>query len=197
MYSIVFIHRIGEFSKVEKAFRRIDELKGDRQVQVISVPDTSGTGKLGALRNKGIDQTAGDIIINFDADILIEKDFFPGIEEFSHWEHDWQVCSCRVLNPDGTRHWDYKANNGRDKMLHYMTRSNDVVLTGGIVIAKKEVYQKVRWSNELGFYEQEDIDFSNRLKEAGIEIDFNPYSTVTHNDPRYQRVRGLGVIRNG
>jgi len=45
----------------------------------------------------------------------------------------------------------------------------------------------------LGFYEGEDLDFSDRLKKAGMHIRMNPYCTVTHDGPYKQA--GNQVLR--
>ena len=47
---------------------------------------------------------------------------------------------------------------------------------------------RVTWDDLRGFYQREDVDFSSRAKAAGLEIRYNAFSTVVHDDDRYSRV---------
>jgi len=193
LISFCIISRPNELEKLDLCSAHIEvNAPGS---EIITVFDKNNTGKLGKLRNEAIKQANGDIIVSIDNDILIHRDFVNGIKEFAYYNPDWMVSSCRLLNVDGSRHWDWKEHHGSDKLLEYNTTSEYVVLTGGLVIAKRELYKIVAWNESLKFYQQEDIEFSNKIKKHGIKILFNPYSTVTHNDERYYHHPGKGVLR--
>ena len=193
MISFCIISRPNELEKLDLCSAHIEvNAPGS---EIITVFDKDNTGRLGALRNEAIKQATGDIIVSIDNDILIHRDFISGIKEFIYYNPDWMVSSCRLLNVDGSRHWDWKEHNGSDKLLEYNKTSKHVVLTGGLVIAKRELYKIAAWNESLQFYHQEDIDFSNKIKKHGIKILFNPYSTATHNDKRYYHNPGGGVLR--
>ena len=56
----------------------------------------------------------------------------------------------------------------------------------------KSLLEKISWSNEIPFYGKlngfeynEDIDFSVKLKEAGVRISFDENNTVWHYDHSY------------
>jgi glycosyltransferase involved in cell wall biosynthesis len=193
LISFCIISRQGEIEKLDLCKAHIEV--NARGSEIITVFDESGTGKLGKLRNQAIQQATGDIIVSIDNDILIHHDFVHGLKEFAYYHPDWLVCSCRLLNVDGSRHWDWKEHTNADRLLDYSKTSRNIVLTGGLVIARRELYERVTWDERLGFYQKEDIDFSNRIKAQGIEILFNPYSTATHNDDRYYHNPGKGVLR--
>ena len=55
-------------------------------------------------------------------------------------------------------------------------------------VMKAAVAGRVQWDEARGFYKGEDLDFSARLHEAGISIQFNRHSTVVHTDVRYTQV---------
>ena len=193
MISFCIISRSNELEKLDLCHAHIEvNAPGS---EIITVFDKENTGRLGKLRNEAISQAKGDVIVSIDNDILIHKDFANGIKEFDYYNPDWLVCSCRLLNVDGSRHWDWKEHDGADQLLEYGTTSEHVVLTGGLVIARRELYDTVSWNESLRFYQQEDINFSNNIKDNGIEILFNPYSTATHNDERYYHKPGGGVLR--
>jgi hypothetical protein len=52
-------------------------------------------------------------------------------------------------------------------------------------VMRSYVPRLVQWSDSLGFYQFEDIDFSRRIHAQGLRIRFCKESVVTHNDERY------------
>jgi hypothetical protein len=60
---------------------------------------------------------------------------------------------------------------------------------------KSSVFDMVQWDPSRGFYKEEDVDFSNKLKARHLKIKFNPYSTTTHNDERYHQ-KGNVLIKD-
>jgi len=136
---------------------------------------------------------AGEVLVVADDDMLFHEDFYRGLLEHGD---GFDVMSCRILNPDGSRFWDWAAHGGPrgHSLMNYGEVDPWVYVTGGLCILRAEVFRKVQWDETFGFYQGEDVDFSERVKEAGFRISFNPHSTVTHNDPRYTQV-GRGVLR--
>lgn len=151
-------------------------------------------GRLGAMRNALCESAAGEVLIVADDDMLFHEDFYRGLVEHGD---GFDVMSCRILNPDGSRFWDWAACGGPrgHSLMEYGEVDPWVYVTGGLCIMRAEVFQRVRWDAGLGFYRGEDVDFSERVKAAGFRITFNPHSTVTHDDPRYTQV-GRGIVRN-
>lgn len=160
----------------------------------IHAPDYARMGRLGAMRNLLVDQRGdADIVVIMDDDIILQEGFIQGFDKLGY---NWDVASCKILNPDGTRFWDWKIHrNGMNWLLPYDQTSKHISLTGGLVIAKSHVFDQVCWDPSLGFYEYEDVAFSDALRSKGFEIVFNPYSTATHEGPYTQK--GNGVYRTG
>ena len=158
---------------------------------IVPMPHTAKQGRLGALRNGVVGCASGDIIVVTDDDMLFWLDWYKAVIEYPG---EWDVMACRILNPDGTRYWDWKAH---DKGLNWLLDYNDVSdlqsLTGGLTIMKKHVWERVQWNDELGFNQAEDVDFTNRLKAAGFKIVMNPAATITHDAP-YTQI-GAGVFK--
>ena len=159
----------------------------------IPAPDLARDGRLGAMRNKLVDARGdADIVVIMDDDIILHEDFIQGFDKFGY--NGWDVASCKILNPDGTRFWDWKIHRGgMNWLIDYDKTDRDISITGGLVIAKPHIFDKVCWNPALGFYEMEDVAFSDLLKRHGYKIVFNPYSTATHQAPYTQN--GNGVFR--
>lgn len=180
----------------EKLNRLINSISAQNfpTVEVIVVRDEKGEGRLGALRNAGCRQAQYYRLIVLDDDMLLHPDFYSGMKKFRSQNMDARVFSCRIVNPDNTRYWDWKAHeNGKNWLLDYGDTDPAVSITGGLCIFDKGVFSDVQWDELRGFYQEEDVDFSNRLKAKGYDILFNPWSTVTH-DANYTQM-GLGVIK--
>ena len=158
---------------------------------IVPMPHTAKQGRLGALRNGAVFCASGEIIIVTDDDMIFHPGFYDGIMNYSG---DWDVMACRILNPDGTRYWDWKAHaNGKNWLLEYNRTDELISLTGGLTIMKSHVRERVQWNDELGFNQAEDVDFTNRLKAAGMKIVFNPAATIMHDAP-YTQI-GVGVFK--
>lgn len=189
MYSFCIITDNQEPQKLNDLIKSIRSQGMEHEI-LISV-DKDKSGRLGMLRNKACRQAQGDILIVLDDDMVLHDCFYSGLKRYGN---DFDVLSCVILNPDGSRYWDWKVNkNGLNWLLDYGDIEESVSITGGLCIMKREVFESVQWDNERGFYKDEDVDFSDRLKRAGFRIDFNPWSTVTHNGPYTQK--GIGVFR--
>jgi hypothetical protein len=157
----------------------------------IPAPGVARQGRLGALRQMATNLAGGDVVVVADDDMLFDPGWYAGLLKFGD---DWDVLSCKILNPDGTRYWDWKAHqNGKNWLLDYGEKSPLVSLTGGLAILKAYVLDKAGWDTERGFNQAEDVDFTEKIKMTGFRIDFNPHSTIVH-DSNYTQI-GAGVFR--
>lgn len=189
-YSIVIITDGKEPDKLDTLIASIEQQHFDG-VEVIVVRDEKHEGRLGALRNTGCRRARYEHIIVLDDDMILHSDFLPGLKKYGE---DYDVLSCRIVNPDYTRYWDWKAHQfGKNWLLDYGETSELVSITGGLCVMKAEVFQRVQWDETRVINQEEDVDFSNRLKKAGFRIEFNPWSTVTH-DANYTQY-GRGVVK--
>ena len=164
-----------------------------KQYRQIYAPDLARDGRLGAMRNMLIDERGdADIVVIMDDDIILHENFIQGFDKLGY--NEWDIASCKILNPDGTRYWDWKVHrNGYNWLIPYDQTDRDISITGGLIVAKAHIFDKVCWNPALGFYEKEDVEFSDLLRRQGYKIAFNPNSTVTHMGPYTQD--GDGVFR--
>lgn len=162
-------------------------------VTVVPVVDGARNGRLGEMRNRLTERAQYDHLVVCDDDMLFHDDFAAGIEKYGD---DWEVLCVRLLNPDGTRFWDWATHGGPKghRLLDYGETDSHVYVTGGLCLMKAAVARRVKWDDGRGFYQGEDLDFSGRLHQAGVSIKFNRHCTVTHDDARYTR-SGKVIVR--
>ena len=142
--------------------------------------EAAQAGRLGEMRNILCENAKYDTIVISDDDILFHHGFDKGIPR------DFDVLACRLLNTDGSRFWDWaKCTRGASTLLSYDETHNDVYVTGGLCVLRKKVFDEVKWDSTKGFYQGEDVDFSQRIKQAGFKIEFAYDCVATHNDSRY------------
>lgn len=152
-------------------------------VMVIQRPDLALAGRLGAMRNVGCAAASHAILVVADDDMLFHPEFAEPLRE----EGEWDVLCVRLLNPDGTRYWDWATIGGArgHTLLDYDERDDFVYVTGGLAIMRARVHDAVPWDDDRGFYQGEDVEWSSRLRAAGVRIRFDVRGRVTHQDARY------------
>lgn len=157
----------------------------------ISRPDLADAGNLGAMRNLGCRNSQYEILAVIDDDIILQPGWYEGLLSYPG---EWDVMSCKIRNPDGSRYWDWKAfKDGLNWLIGYDEHPQELSLTGGLTIMRRQVFEVCQWPEDRGFNEKEDVDFSERLKRAGMRIVFNRKCKVVHDAP-YTQV-GVGVFR--
>jgi glycosyltransferase involved in cell wall biosynthesis/Tfp pilus assembly protein PilF len=157
------------------------------EVRTVDLADAARAGRLGKMRNELAKLAKFDHLVMSDDDIVFDRDFGKGLQRFGE---GYEAMAIRILNPDGSRFWDWACVGGTrgSVLLNYWDADANVYITGGICVLKTTVLERVRWDDSRGFYQSEDVDFSTRLKAAGIPIRFNPFCSVLHDDDRYSRV---------
>ncbi len=183
MISFVIITDNKEPEKLKRAIESIKALKVPG-AELILVEDRFLTGKLGHLRNIGCEQANNPILVVSDDDIYFHEDFYTGLLQYGD---DFDVLSCKILNPDGSRYWDWKIHeNGLNELLDYDQTDERQSMTGGLTIMRRQVWEAVRWDDERRINQEEDVDWTLRVKAAGFRVQFNPHSTTTHDGPYKQ-----------
>lgn len=190
-YSFCIITDNKEPQKLKREINSIDALKiPNYEINIVS-DDTPPFGRTGALRNKVCRMAKFDHLIIADDDILFHEDFYLGLKNYGE---DYDVMACKILNPDGSRFYDWKIYiDGKNYLIDYNETNPNISLTSGIYIMKQWVFEQVQMDDNLGYYEGEDVDYSERLKKAGMRIKMNPYCVVTHDAPYKQA--GRSVLR--
>ena len=172
------------------------ELEG---VTLVDQKEAAHTRKVATLRNAAGDASQHDVIAWLDDDILLSKGWLE--DSLSHSKDTyWDVLGNRLLNPDGTRHWD-RTTLKPHKMVDYDHPQFDKNLyqTSGFIMVRRDVFENVRWDDEClvrGDQEgglSEDVKFSLDLVKAGYQLSFNSDATVWHHDHTYTQYSHLCV----
>lgn len=192
-YSFVIIT---DGQEPKKMARLIDSISSQPipEKEIIVVRDTERSGHLGKLRNAGCKQAKHYRLVVLDDDMILHPGWYEGILRFerANLSPICRVYTCIILNPDYTRYWDWKAHeDGKNWLLDYGDMDTRVSLTGGVTIFDKGVFRQIQWDETRGFNQEEDVDFSNRLKQAGFMPGINVWSTITHDGPYTQCGRGV------
>ncbi|MCB9496116.1 MAG: asparagine synthase (glutamine-hydrolyzing) [Fibrobacteria bacterium] len=155
----------------------------DPGISFQSLPDAAKNGRLGEMRNAMVERARGDVVVVCDDDIVFDDDFCRNVAAKGA---DFDILCARIRNLDGSRFWDWAINGeDRHRLLPYGETHPDIYVTGGLCVARPHVFSRCRWNQALGFYQSEDLDFTAKLKSAGMRIESWPSAQVTHFDHRY------------
>jgi hypothetical protein len=177
----------------------VDNFSNLEGVTLVDKKEEAHSRKVATLRNAGGDASKFDVIAWLDDDILLDKGWLEGAMNYSETK-GWDVLGNKLLNPNGTRHWD-RATLKPHRMVDYDTPEYTKTLyqTSGFIMVRKEVFEKVRWDDDClvrGDQEggmSEDVKFSLDLVSAGFNLSFNDGSTVWHNDDSYTQINNVCV----
>jgi len=168
------------------------EAEQDSSYRYVEAIDEVSSGAIGAARNRAAEHAGFDHVVFCDDDIELDRDWYEGLRPYMG---SWDAFATRILNPDGTRHWDWSIwqGHGRQRLLGYAEIDRDLYLTGGLMIVRTDVWSRHRWRTDLGFNQAEDVEFSQRLIAAGHRLGICTESTAVHHDDRHTQV-GRGVF---
>jgi len=153
----------------------------------VAAVDEVRSGAVSAVRNRAAEHARFDHIVFCDDDIELQPGWYAGLRPFLG---EYDALTTRILNPDGTRHWDWPRCRGHhaQHLLSYDEIDRDLYLTGGHLIVRTDVWSRHRWNEDLKFSQAEDVDFTRRIIEAGHRVGICPDSSVVHADDRYTQV---------
>jgi len=163
---------IGDDGSSEDFRKKYRQLAGGN-VKLISSEKNIGRA---AIRNKLIDQAAGDYLLFIDADAMIrgtaENYLGRWIENISLGK---VICGGILYkdtppgDPDKHLRWNYGRHKEQKKASERNKNPNASFSTFNVLIAR-EVFSKLRFYEELKQYGYEDTLLSYQLKKAGIDI---------------------------
>ena len=179
------------------AFADIDGIK------LIDMKTEAHSRKVASLRNRAAENASYDTIVWSDDDIFLSPSWLQKTLEHSK-KYGWKVLGNKILNPDGTRHWDRGLINPRVLVDYsHPSYSKNILQTSGFFLARKEVFEKVKWNEDrLVFADRmerqmpEDLQYSIDLIQAGYQLDFNQESLVWHNDESYTEWGNQTVLKD-
>jgi len=186
------IGRLVAMKRAEDCIIVAGAVESDPRWTAVALPEAAAAGKISLLRNAAARRSSGEILVFLDDDILLE----PGwMEAVATPLTSYDLVGTRLLNLDGTRHWDWTMKTGKEhRLLDYGSWHDAVYLTGGLIAMRRFVWETTPWNESLTFGQQEDVELSHRAMKAGFSIGFCASATAIHNDPHYTQF-GNATIR--
>ncbi|MEZ6195416.1 MAG: glycosyltransferase [Planctomycetota bacterium] len=161
----------------------------------LAAEDAADGGRLGAMRNLAARAARHDHLVVLDDDILLT----PGwARALALRADDFDILTSQVQLPEGGRYWDHATVGGArgHQLLEPDERDESCYMTGGGAwMMKRRVFEAIRWSDTLAFYEDEDTDFTGRCRAAGHRISHEGTMIAIHDDSRYTTVGRVVLCR--
>jgi choline kinase len=156
-------------------------------VKKIEAVEFSKLGMISKMRNIGATAATGDLIINADDDIFFPPAFKTKLLRFVKSNPTIESFNTKVIGVNGSRCWDRSVHdkNGNSYMIQYDETHPELYYSGAFIVRKKEFAHKYKWNNNLKYYEKEDVEYSNRIKQKGYSINIDTKNYVIHLDPNY------------
>jgi hypothetical protein len=159
----------------------------DSSYRYIPAIDEASTGRLAVIRNRAAESARFDFVVFCDDDIVLCRDWYRGLRPYL--EH-FDLLTTRILNPDGTRHWDWARCEAPEKqnLLRYGEVDRDIYLTGGLIAVRADVWARHGWDENLFYRQAGDVEFSQRIIAAGHRVGICIESAALHDDLRHTQV---------
>ena len=170
----------------------IESFKDREGVKLIEKKEEAHTRKVASLRNEAAKNSSYDVIAWCDDDIIIGEGWLKNTLEYSS-KNGWDVLGNKILNPDGTRHWDRATLNPHVLVDYdYFCIGKNLYQTSGFFLSRKKVFKNVEWDESKLVYADrqrenvaEDVQYTLDLYKNNIGLCFNSGSVVWHNDEDY------------
>lgn len=170
----------------------VSSFKESDELRLIDKADEAHSKKVSLLRNAAAEEAMFENIAFCDDDIVLENHWLENTMKFSE-TNGWEILGNKILNPDGTRHWD-KALLSPRVLVDYDHSDYDsrLMQTSGFFLMRKSSFVDNKWDETKLVYadrEQggipEDVQFNLDFKKKDMVFRFNDSSTVWHNDDTY------------
>lgn len=176
----------------------------ERFPKVELLENTKNTG-FSAANNQGLDRARGEFIVLLNPDTVVQEDTFSTLLSFFEKNPRASAATCKILNPDGTfsvdcRHsipgpatafWKMiglarlfpKSRVFGKYNLTYLDENETYkveAISGSFMMMRAETVRRVGRLDEDFFMYCEDIDYCQRINQAGGEIYYVPDSQIIH-----------------
>lgn len=144
-------------------------IAGAYDVKIIDRPNV----KVGAVRNCGVENSKGEIVVFLDADCVVDKDWLTkGVEKLCNNSNSVYGGQYLLRNDPSwlERYW---ILNEKDRSVHLTT------LVGGAIFVKKQDFIGIGGFDE-NLSAGEDSDLTERLREKGFVVEIEPSLSVVH-----------------
>ena len=134
-------------------------------------------------KNMIIEQASGDIVVIMKDYVILHDKWYSGLAQFSE-NNNWDICMNMLINDTQTRCldwvWEGMKIYGKGRNIDYNIESHEkMYVPGAIVIAKKHVFTKCKFDEQLvGLQKGSDIIWSRNVLPL-FSYKFKKYSKCT------------------
>lgn len=173
-------------------------------------PENAKTGWITKKKNLIVKEAKFENIVLLHDYYLLDDFWFKGFKYFDELNTEWKVIVNAIINVEGNRHSDWLINQKymdillikcpelSDELMKIAPNENGPrwvcglpytenlskiqYISGGMIVAKKEVLKNIPLNEELTWGQAEDIEWSERLS-TKYGLTFNPYSSCSLQKP--------------
>ncbi len=161
----------------------------DKNIVHLKFDETTKEMWITRKKNLIIEKSNFDNIVFLHDYVLLNQDWHEGYLKFGN---DFQVCTNKIINLDGTRFRDWslspnnflsfdkKLNQKMEYLIPYSERtlSKYMYISGAYWVAKKDFMLKNKLNENLTWGQGEDVEWSHRVRKK-INFKFNEYASVS------------------
>jgi GT2 family glycosyltransferase/lipopolysaccharide/colanic/teichoic acid biosynthesis glycosyltransferase len=199
----------GSQAMIRKRFPRVKLIENSRNVGFSTA------------NNQALKKAQGKYVLILNPDTLIQEDTITVLKRYLDEHPSVGAVGCKLLNPDGS----FQINSRRSFPTPWVAFSRIIglsrifprsrlfgrynltyldpdvetevdVLSGSLMMLRREVVEQVGFFDEDYFMYGEDIDLSYRIKKAGWQIVYTPATKVIHYKGESTKKSEFSVIVN-
>jgi GT2 family glycosyltransferase len=156
------------------------------RVRLIPDAESAAQGKLGRMMNTLVANARFENVCLLDDDIILLDGWYRKVVANLLEKDGYDALAFPIRNTDGSRFFDWvQSIKGSSLFMNYAQTSEKQYITGGMLMLRKSVGETVRWDDEKGFYQGEDVDWSWRARSHGFAFAFCAGAYVIHNNWSY------------
>jgi glycosyltransferase involved in cell wall biosynthesis len=139
---------------------------------------------LGDLRNRFAKAAQYKNLLLLDDDISLDPSFFTKLNSDLTLIERSEVLIPRLLNPDGSRYWDFATFGGPNGhvLLPYEGKDPFVYISPHLYLIKRTIALKVQWDSKMSGTLLDTVDYSRLLVRYGCTISSLPECVATHRE---------------
>ncbi|VAX23833.1 hypothetical protein MNBD_NITROSPINAE03-98 [hydrothermal vent metagenome] len=197
--SLIIIHGEGRKDSLARLFRSIESQRIDESetlivgnvneasppnAKLVAAHELAKTAAICQMRNLGVEKSSGSVVVLLDDDIELADGWYGSIKDRLN-NTSWDIAGCRVTGPSGGRWYDWNWASREDplcppRMLEYGATSENLYISGCMMIIRRHVFDKVRFDENLLNHQRDDVDFCHRAIDSGFTFECWPEALAVH-----------------
>lgn len=170
----------------------------------VEVLENSSNLGFAAANNRGASAARGRYLLLLNSDTIVQEGAVEAMCRYLDENEDAALCTCKLLNEDGTLQWNVRRFPTFVAMLHRHTffdylkifytarehyrmldfdydRDGDVdQVSGAVILVRASVYSELGGMDEHMHFYFEETDFCYRIVEKGYRVHYTPAAEIVH-----------------